>query len=84
MTGTIAIVGIPVPSTDPVFLSVVVVHIGFGLGAVVAGFLAMMSRKGRGTHARWGKVYFWCLVGLSITMAALSAVRWAQDYPCSF
>lgn len=81
MTGTAAILGIPVPSTDPAFLSVVVIHIGFGVGAVVAGFLAMMSRKGLGRHASWGKVYFWCLAGLSVTMTALSAIRWAEDYP---
>lgn len=81
MTGTTAILGIPVPSTDPVFLSVVVIHIWFGLGAVVAGLVAMMSRKGRGRHARWGKIYFWCLAALSVTMTALSAARWAENYP---
>ncbi|MFA6125362.1 MAG: DUF2306 domain-containing protein [Sphingomonas sp.] len=81
MTGTTSIIGLPVPSTDPIFLAIMVVHIGFGLAAVVTGLLAMLSRKGRGRHASWGKVYFWCLSGLCATMAALAVMRWAEDYP---
>lgn len=81
MASGTTIIGLPVPSTDPTFLAIVAIHIAFGLGAVVAGFVAMLSSKGRGTHSRWGKVYFWNIVGLFVTMAALSAMRWAEDYP---
>jgi hypothetical protein len=78
--GTTNILGIPVPSTDPVFLALVVIHIGFGIAAVVSGAIAMLSSKGRGRHAGFGTIYFWSLCGLSATMSALSFLRWAEDY----
>src|SRR5689334_24278532 len=37
--------------------------------------------KGRGRHIRWALVYFWALFGLFVTMAILSFIRWAEDYP---
>jgi hypothetical protein len=39
----ITVLGIPIPSTDPVFLAVVGVHVAFGLAAVIAGAVAMLS-----------------------------------------
>lgn len=81
MSGTTSVIGLPVPSTDPVFLTIVVIHIAKGVGAVAAGLFAMLSRKGRGRHATWGRIYFWCLTGLAVTMTALSAMRWEEDYP---
>lgn len=41
----------------------------------------MLSTKGRGRHSNFGTAYFWCLLGVAVTMAALSAMRWAEDYP---
>lgn len=79
MASTI-VLGIPVPSTNPLFLGLVVVHIAFGLGAVVAGVGAMLSRKGRGRHSTFGTVYFWALAGVFATMSLLSFMRWADDY----
>lgn len=75
------VLGLPIPSTDPVFLTLVGVHVLFGLAAVIAGATAMLSRKRRGRHSGLGTFYFWCLVGTSVTMSALAAVRWAEDYP---
>jgi len=72
--------GIPIPSTDFFFLAIVGVHILFGLGAVIAGAVAMLSKKGRGRHSNWGTIYFACLFGVFLTMSALSFVRWAEDY----
>jgi hypothetical protein len=72
--------GIPVQSTDPVFLSIVGVHVLFGLAAVVAGVVAMLSKKRAGRHSTWGKMYFWCLFGMFVTMSALSFMRWTQNY----
>jgi hypothetical protein len=46
--GSTLIAGIEIPSTDPVFLAIVGVHIPLGLVAVVAGAIAMLSDKGRG------------------------------------
>jgi hypothetical protein len=77
---TTVILGIPIPSTDPVFLAIIGVHVLFGLAAVTVGAVAMLSKKGRGRHSRFGTVYFWCLVGVFLTMSALSFMRWAANY----
>jgi hypothetical protein len=77
---TIAL-GIPRPSTDPVFLAIVGIHLLFGLTAVISGAVAMLSRKGRGRHARYGTLYFWSLCGVFGTLSALSLLRWAENYP---
>jgi hypothetical protein len=74
------ILGIPVPSTDPLFLGIVAAHIAFGLVAVVCGATAMLSRKERGRHSGFGTVYFWSLFGLFATMSVLSFLRWQEDY----
>ena len=74
------LLGIPIPSTDPVFLAIVGIHVLFGVAAVITGAVAMLSNKGRGRHSRFGTVYFWCLFGVFATMSALSFIRWAVDY----
>lgn len=76
---TTLLLGIPIPSTDPVFLAIVGFHILLGLAAVVTGAMAMLSRKGRGRHANLGTAYFWCLFGVLVTMGALSFMRWAEN-----
>ena len=75
------ILGLPVPSRDPLFLGLVLVHIACGLTAVVSGAIAMLSPKGRGRHARYATVYFWSLFGVFVTMGILSIIRWHEDYP---
>jgi hypothetical protein len=77
---TTIVLGVPIPSDDPVFLGVIGIHILFGLAAVITGAVAMLSTKGRGRHSNWGTIYFWCLSGVFATMSALSFVRWADDY----
>jgi hypothetical protein len=74
------VLGIPIPSTDPVFLAVVGVHVVFGLAAVIAGAVAMLSKKGRGRHSNLGTIYFWLLIGIFVTMSTLSFMRWAENY----
>lgn len=74
------VLGLPVPSTDPLFLAIVLVHIAFGLAAVISGVLSMLSRKGRGRHARFGTIYFRSLAGVFVSLAILSSFRWAKDY----
>ena len=76
------LLGIEVPSSDPVFLSIVFgVHIPLGIACVIAGAIAMFSPKGLGRHATAGKVYFWCLTALFASTSVLSLMRWAEDYP---
>ena len=74
------VLGLPLPSTDPVFLAIVGVHVLFGIAALITGAGAMLSRKGRGRHSTLGTVYFWCLFGVFVTASVLSFMRWAENY----
>lgn len=78
--GTTDIAGIEIPSANPVFLTMIGIHVLLGLACVVTGAIAMLSPKRAGRHPRNGTIYFWCLAGVFLTAAALAAVRWAQDY----
>jgi uncharacterized membrane protein len=82
MTGdSIIILEIEIPSTDPVFVAVVVgIHIPRGLACVVAGAVAMLSEKRRGRHSTVGTVYYWGLLALSASATFLAAMRWAENY----
>lgn len=79
MEETTDIFGIPVPSTDPTFLSFVVVHILISLVAVVSGFMAMLSDKGRGRHSTYGRIYFWSMLFSFCTVVILSVMRWPHN-----
>ena len=75
------ILGIEIPSSDPVFVGMILgVHIPFGLACVVAGAVAMLSQKGHGRHSTAGNLYYWCLLVLFASAAFLSAMRWAENY----
>ena len=78
--GVTTIAGIEIPSTSPVFLTIVGLHIFAGLTGVVTGLVAMMSRKGRGRHSTFGTIYYWCLFALFASATALSVMRWAENY----
>jgi uncharacterized membrane protein HdeD (DUF308 family) len=79
-SNTTIVFGIPVPSVDPVFLTVVRIHIVVGIVCVLAGVTAMLSRKGRGRHSTFGTVYYWCLAIVVATATGLSVVRWPENY----
>ena len=76
----ITLAGIPIPSDSPAFLAVLGVHVLAGLGCVLTGLAAMVTRKGPGRHASLGTLYYRCLMIVFVSMAMLSAVRWAEDY----
>jgi len=78
--GITDVAGIEIPSTNPVFLTIVGVHVLLGLACVITGAVAMLSQKHAGRHPRNGTIYFWCLAGVFLTAAGLAAVRWAEDY----
>jgi len=82
MTGeSTVILGIEIPSTDPVFLAVIVgIHIPLGLACVIAGAVAMLSEKRRGRHSTAGTAYYWCLLALFASATFLSVMRWAESY----
>jgi uncharacterized membrane protein len=79
MADATVIGSIVIPSTSPVFLSGVAVHVAAAIVCVVAGAAAMLSRKGRGRHSTFGSAYFWGLCVVCFTAAVLAAVRWADD-----
>ena len=77
---TTIVLGIPVPSDLLLFLGVVGIHFIAGLLCVMAGIIAMLSRKGRGRHANYGTLYYRSLTVVFVTMTALSITRWAEDW----
>jgi uncharacterized membrane protein len=78
--GSTIIGGIEIPSTDPVFLAVVGIHIPLGLTCVIVGAVAMLNKKQRGRHSSFGKVYYWSLLAVFASATFLSVMRWAEDY----
>jgi lysylphosphatidylglycerol synthetase-like protein (DUF2156 family) len=76
--GTV-IAGLVIPSTSPVFLAGVGVHVAAGLTCVIAGAGAMLSNKRRGRHSTLGSVYYWALAVVVGTAVMLAAVRWTED-----
>jgi len=77
--GLTVVLGNPIPSSNPVFLAAIGFHVLFGLAAVVVGAITMLGRKGGRRHVNFGTTYFWCLAGVSITMALLSIMRWTEN-----
>lgn len=75
----VVVLGIPLPSSSPTFLALVAFHVAAGLLCVVAGAVAMLSRKGARRHIAAGTAYFRGLVVVSLTMTALSVMRWPDD-----
>lgn len=77
----ITIAGIEIPCNAPIFLTVLAVHIPFGLASVVTGLAAILSRKAFGHHPAFGTIYYWCLAIVFVTATILAAIRWAEAYP---
>ncbi len=76
----ITIAGIPLPSDSPLFLAFIAVHVAAGLVCVIAGVVAMLSRKQPGRHRQAGTVYYWSLAVVAATMSVLAIFRWTEDY----
>lgn len=51
------------------------VHIVFGSVALFIAPLAMLTVKGGLWHRRWGKVYFWAMVGVAVTATVMCYLR---------
>jgi hypothetical protein len=50
------------------------------LVCVIAGVVAMLSRKQSGRHPLAGTIYYWSLAIVAATMTALAISQWAEDY----
>ena len=75
----VVVLGIPIPSSAPLFLSIVAIHVLAGLIGAVAGIVAMLTPKRAGRHPSAGTVYFWSLVAVFLSMTALSIQRWPHN-----
>ncbi|HEY1474204.1 MAG TPA: hypothetical protein VGF53_08990 [Pseudolabrys sp.] len=78
--GVTTVAGLPIPSTSPIFLSIVGIHVLVGITCVIMGAVAMLSTKGRGRHSNFGTIYYWCLAVICASATTLSVIRWAEDY----
>ena len=76
---SIVILGIPIPSSSPLFLTTLAVHVMAGLLCVIAGGVAMLSPKRAGRHPSAGAIYYWSLVVVFASMTVLSVMRWPHD-----
>lgn len=79
-TETTVVFGIEVPSTNPLFLTIVGMHILVGLACVITGAIAMLSPKRGGRHPWAGTIYYWCLSAVFVSATVLSVMRWAENY----
>jgi uncharacterized membrane protein len=79
MQDTTDLFGVPVPSTDPVFLAFVVLHVVLGVSAVVIGICAMLSRKTGERHRKFGVYYFGLMAASFVTIIVLSVMRWPHN-----
>lgn len=79
MDGVTVAFGIEIPSTSPVFLSVVALHVLTGLAAVITGAVAIFSKKLRGQHSRFGTYYFGAVIATVATAALLTAMRFVEN-----
>jgi hypothetical protein len=77
--GVTNVAGIEIPSTSPLFLTIVGAHVLVGLAAVVCGAVAMLSKKRRGRHSRFGAHYYWSVIWTVATAAALTTMRFADN-----
>jgi uncharacterized membrane protein len=75
----VVILGIPIPSSSPVFLILVAVHVAAGLTCVVSGIVAMLAPKEAGRHPVAGTVYIRALAVVFVSMSALSVLRWPHN-----
>ena len=71
--------GIPVPSTDKVFIAFVVTHIFISLVCVCSGVFSMFTEKGGRRHSNWGRIYFWSMLSAFVTVVILSVMRWPHN-----
>jgi hypothetical protein len=72
--------GLPIPDAGPIFTAALIIHIGCGLTAVIAGALAAAARKAPGRHPAAGRVYLLAVGGVFATATVLAAIRWRHDW----
>jgi hypothetical protein len=76
----IVVQGFEIPSDSRVFLTILSIHIFAALICVVTGVVAMISKKQRGRHSKFGNIYFWSLLIVLLTATIIAIFRWKEDY----
>jgi hypothetical protein len=71
---------IHIPSDNPVFLTIIFIHVAAAMVCVVAGIVAMFAKKQPGVHPKAGKIYYSFLWVVFITVLIIAIVRWTEDY----
>jgi peptidoglycan/LPS O-acetylase OafA/YrhL len=77
---TTSVAGIEIPSTSPIFLAIVGLHVVAGVACIVAGAVAMLSPKRHGRHPTFGTIYYGGLMAVFVSASTLAAMRWEEDY----
>lgn len=75
------LLGLDVASTGPLFLTILAVHVAAALTAIIAGLVAMLSRKAAGRHPVAGRIYFAAVLVVFVSACGLAAFRWPDDLP---
>src|SRR5215207_9737685 len=76
----LALTGIEVPCDSSIFLAILAIHIPAGVICVLAGLVALLSKKQPGRHPKLGTIYYWSLSFVFVSASILAALRWAEDY----
>jgi hypothetical protein len=76
----LASTGIVVPCDSSIFLAVLAIHIPAGMICVLAGLVALLSKKQPGRHPKFGTIYYWSLSVIFVSASILAGLRWAEDY----
>ena len=73
------LLGIPLPSNEPAFVLVIIIHIALSLVAVISGIVAMSKEKNAHGHATFGRIYYWSICLAFATVLVLSIMRWPHN-----
>lgn len=73
-------IGISVPCDSSIFITVLIVHILFGMTCVLAGLVTLLSKKLPGRHPKFGTIYYRSLSVVFVSAGVLAAYHWAEDY----
>jgi hypothetical protein len=76
----LALAGIVVPCDSSVFLAILAIHIPAGMICVLAGLVALLSKKQPGRHPKFGTIYYWSLSVIFVSASIMAGLRWAEDY----
>lgn len=76
---TTVVAGIVIPSSSPMFLALVALHVCVALVCIATGLVAMLSPKRFGRHPRFGATYYWFLSVVFASATILSIIRWEDD-----